>query len=144
MKMLTRSDIRRLRKRLNLSQRDFGGILGVPQMTVYRWEKGISKPNKNHARRLIELRTSSGHSDPQGRERQEQRDLSSNVTADVAVTSSHGESVEPDQSSVRASRQRADRTQGTLGYPSDETNGVSDCGEYTDPTVTRGVQLHSM
>ena len=40
-------DIAALRKRLGLSQTEFGQLLGgVPQNTVSRWEIGARKPNK--------------------------------------------------------------------------------------------------
>lgn len=44
---MTPQEIAALRKRLGLSQREFGQLLGnVPQNTVSRWEVGTRHPNK--------------------------------------------------------------------------------------------------
>ena len=37
-------DIRELRKRTRMSQRDFSAFFGIPLGTVRNWEQGISKP----------------------------------------------------------------------------------------------------
>lgn len=47
--------IRSFRERLSLSQRAFGAAIGVPQMTVYRWEAGISVPNLSNLFMMEEL-----------------------------------------------------------------------------------------
>lgn len=38
-------EIKKLRKSLNLSQEDFGSILGVAQRTVSAWEAGNNEPS---------------------------------------------------------------------------------------------------
>ncbi len=37
-------DVASLRKRLNLSQAQFGNLFGVHSMTVSKWERGILQP----------------------------------------------------------------------------------------------------
>jgi transcriptional regulator with XRE-family HTH domain len=37
--------IAKLREDLNLSQTEFGNLLGVHAMTVSKWERGVLKPN---------------------------------------------------------------------------------------------------
>lgn len=44
-----------LRTGLDMTQRSFGDQLGVPQVTVYRWEAGLSKPNADHIARMYDL-----------------------------------------------------------------------------------------
>ena len=41
---MTGADIRRFRNYLGLSQDALGRLLGVNNMTIYRWETGITKP----------------------------------------------------------------------------------------------------
>lgn len=41
----TPSDIKLLRKRLDLTQKEFGDKLGVHSVTVTRWERGSFEPS---------------------------------------------------------------------------------------------------
>ncbi|MHC4660183.1 MAG: helix-turn-helix domain-containing protein [Planctomycetota bacterium] len=52
----TSRNIKKLRKRLSLSQHDFGTLAGVAVGTVYLWEKGKASPRGRTKARLIELR----------------------------------------------------------------------------------------
>ena len=47
--------IRRLRKSLKLTQQAFGKRLGVPQVTVGRWEAGMHEPRGLSLKALREL-----------------------------------------------------------------------------------------
>ena len=47
--------IKEARKRLNLTQEEFGEIIGVTKNTVYRWEAGISVPSKKTLERFRQL-----------------------------------------------------------------------------------------
>ncbi len=44
------------RKRLGLSASSFGKLLGVHQLTVYKWENGETKPRRSQLSRLAEVR----------------------------------------------------------------------------------------
>jgi len=48
-------DIRKLRKKLILTQAELAELLGVAPTTVYRWESGRSRPQPRHLRKLVEL-----------------------------------------------------------------------------------------
>ena len=37
-----------VRKKIYLSQEDFGNLLGVTRIAVHNWEKGVSEPNRVH------------------------------------------------------------------------------------------------
>ncbi len=43
--MLSRHQIRRIRNRLGLSQRQLADLLGVHPLTVSKWERGLLSPN---------------------------------------------------------------------------------------------------
>jgi molybdopterin-binding protein len=45
-------DIRRVRRRLGLSQRQLAELLGSHAMTVSKWERGVLKPGERHGRLL--------------------------------------------------------------------------------------------
>ena len=45
-----------LRKKLKLSRKDFGKLLGVASNTVFMWESGRSKPRQAYRSRIIALR----------------------------------------------------------------------------------------
>ena len=47
--------VKDIRDRLRMSQRDFGQLLGVSQMTVYRWESGQMYPNTHNLEKLHDL-----------------------------------------------------------------------------------------
>ena len=48
-------DIKDLRKRLNLTQKQMADKVGVAEFTILRWEKGISRPSQLAQRRLQRL-----------------------------------------------------------------------------------------
>src|ERR1700741_2906980 len=48
-------NLKPLRMRLNLSQKELGDLLGVHVMTVSKWERGIAKPNDHQSRILRAL-----------------------------------------------------------------------------------------
>jgi len=51
---MTPTEIRKLRKRMGLSQSSFAKLLGVHEVTVSRWENGAAGLS-NPARTLLEL-----------------------------------------------------------------------------------------
>ena len=51
----TAQRVRRLRKRLKLSQPTFAAKVGVAEMTVSRWERGRARPSKLALARLRAL-----------------------------------------------------------------------------------------
>lgn len=46
-----------LRRRLGLSRRDFGILLGVSEVTIYNWETKNGRPNKEHIVRIVAARS---------------------------------------------------------------------------------------
>ena len=48
-------DIKTIRKQLDLTQQELAVKLGVAVATVYRWEKGTSKPSKMARKQLENL-----------------------------------------------------------------------------------------
>ncbi len=52
---LSGSGIRRLRKKLKLSQKEFGSILGVSASSIISWEKGKFQPRKDKVAQLSDL-----------------------------------------------------------------------------------------
>ena len=50
-------DVEKLRKRHNWTREDLASKLGVSYMTIYRWEKGKSKPQRSHIKRMSEIFT---------------------------------------------------------------------------------------
>jgi len=48
-------DIKKLRKRLGMSQGELAEALGVERITVIRWESGDNKPSKLAQRQLARL-----------------------------------------------------------------------------------------
>jgi molybdopterin-binding protein len=46
-------DVRRLRRRLGLSQRGLAELLGSHAMTVSKWERGVLQPGPRHERLLL-------------------------------------------------------------------------------------------
>lgn len=60
------SEIRRLRKKLKLSQKELGSLLGVSTGSIVSWEKGTFSPRKNKVAQLSELA---------GKEKEEVRNL---------------------------------------------------------------------
>ena len=47
--------IKVFRRRLKITQRELGDILGVPQSTVGRWETGLTYPNAQHIGLMCDL-----------------------------------------------------------------------------------------
>jgi transcriptional regulator with XRE-family HTH domain len=47
--------IRQFRKARGQTQSELGRLIGVPQSTISRWEKGINLPGAEHAAKLAEL-----------------------------------------------------------------------------------------
>lgn len=47
-------DIKKIRKDFNLTQAELAKELGVLRLTIYRWEKGLTKPSPL-AKRALEL-----------------------------------------------------------------------------------------
>ncbi len=52
------TDIKKLRKKMGLSQVKFANLLGVNVLTVRRWEKGITKPSQMAQKLLKEIENS--------------------------------------------------------------------------------------
>ena len=50
------AEVRELRTRLGATQEEFAQIVGVVAATVYRWEKGLVKPEPKMARKLGRLK----------------------------------------------------------------------------------------
>ena len=48
-------DIKKLRKKLKLSQEEMAGKLGVSSMTIRRWEANTNKPSRLALRQLARL-----------------------------------------------------------------------------------------
>ena len=48
-------ELRRLRKSLRKTQGEFGQMLGAPQATISKWERGVQKPSAEHINRLSRL-----------------------------------------------------------------------------------------
>lgn len=42
-------------RQLGLTQKELGAALGVGQVTVSRWERGVVEPRTRHLRKLAEL-----------------------------------------------------------------------------------------
>lgn len=53
-KEYTPKDVKNLRQKLNVSQRDFANCLGVSKKTVEKWESGDNTPS-GPAKRMLEL-----------------------------------------------------------------------------------------
>ncbi len=53
------SSINQIRLELGCSQRESADKIGVPHVTVYRWERGISHPNADHLGRVYDVATES-------------------------------------------------------------------------------------
>ncbi len=53
--MIRKSDVGRLRTRLGLSQEKFAKKLGVSESAVWKWERGLRKPNGQSLRALERL-----------------------------------------------------------------------------------------
>ena len=47
-------DITALRKRTNMSQRDFANKFEISRRTLQNWEEGINKPNEYRYKYLVE------------------------------------------------------------------------------------------
>jgi DNA-binding transcriptional regulator YiaG len=52
---ITPETILDLRKRLNMNQRRFAGLLGVSQLSITSWETGKVKPQKQSRRRILSV-----------------------------------------------------------------------------------------
>jgi DNA-binding transcriptional regulator YiaG len=46
---MTPAEVRRVRKRLRLTQREFAKLLGVHEITVAKWERGMQPMRNTHA-----------------------------------------------------------------------------------------------
>ena len=53
---MNKDEIKALRVSMGLTQKQFAEKLIVSLFTVYRWEKGISKPNPIYQKKLFALR----------------------------------------------------------------------------------------
>lgn len=49
------SEIRELRKRLGVNQKQFAEIMDVNKGTIYFWEKGTHRPSVKNADKIAEL-----------------------------------------------------------------------------------------
>ncbi|KKN74744.1 hypothetical protein LCGC14_0387860 [marine sediment metagenome] len=56
-------DIKKLRQRLGLTQKEFAGRLKVDNVTVSRWERGEQKPSQLAVRQLERLARKGGNND---------------------------------------------------------------------------------
>ena len=45
-------DVRHLRRRLGISQRELAELLGTHAMTISKWERGVAEPGERHRRLL--------------------------------------------------------------------------------------------
>lgn len=52
---MTARQVRRLRQKLKLTQRQFAERLGVSVPSVYRWENGVTQPSSMAVRALRDL-----------------------------------------------------------------------------------------
>ena len=50
---ITSRTVRALRKRLGLTQVQMGKVLGVSGLTIYNWEKGVTKPRASLAAKIV-------------------------------------------------------------------------------------------
>ena len=64
--MITGPEIRTIRQRLGRTQRQLGDQLGVPQVTVARWESGASIPQHPEMLRLALERLADGAQETRG------------------------------------------------------------------------------
>ena len=55
MTMWSPGEIRAFRNRMGLNKREFSERLNVSRMTVYRWERGESRPQPVHQDQLFQL-----------------------------------------------------------------------------------------
>ena len=53
MKKLTPEAIKRIRKKLGLTQRELGDLVGVTTAAVCNWERGLTKPS-GPSRKMLE------------------------------------------------------------------------------------------
>ncbi len=58
---LDQHDIKDLRKRAKLTQKQMADILGVAEFTVRRWEKGEARPSQLARRQLQRLHKKNNH-----------------------------------------------------------------------------------
>jgi putative transcriptional regulator len=58
MTLMTPAGVRKVRKRLGLTQRQFAKLLGVHEITVAKWERGMQPMRNTHATliRLVAMR----------------------------------------------------------------------------------------
>lgn len=61
---MTAADIRALRTRHSLTQRDLAKRLRVDVVTVSRWETGVRSPDKHSLERLLRLAKRLGQGNP--------------------------------------------------------------------------------
>ena len=57
--MLEPSEIKSIRKALGWTQKQLAAHLGVTNISVYKWEKGIAKPHPTFNMKIEELRDGS-------------------------------------------------------------------------------------
>lgn len=57
MRKLTAIEIKKIRTELSLTQEEMAHKIGVAYSTIFRWEKGISKPSKLAIIRITELKS---------------------------------------------------------------------------------------
>lgn len=53
---MDKEEIKRIREILMLTQKEFGGLLGVSRMTIWTWENGQRTPRYALQRRLMEIK----------------------------------------------------------------------------------------
>ncbi len=53
--MMADNFIKNIRKRLNMTQEEFGKMLGLRQVCISSWERGRCKPNTSNAVEIIKL-----------------------------------------------------------------------------------------
>ena len=51
----TAKEIRKLRRRFGWTRKKFAVVMKVAEMTIYRWETGLSKPKEIYVERLGKL-----------------------------------------------------------------------------------------
>ena len=52
---MNKEQIKKIRKKLIITQIEFAEVLGVSQMTVYKWENGKASPTPRHIKKIVEV-----------------------------------------------------------------------------------------
>lgn len=53
---MVKEEIKGIREELALTQEEFAKVLGTHPSTVYRWESGVSEPDKSHLNYLYAMK----------------------------------------------------------------------------------------